>query len=162
MAEFQKQVNPGDLVRDKLSGFEGVVTHTASWEFNCDRASVKPVALKDGSIPCSESFDIPQLEVIKAGYIDLGVVPEEPRFSYGDFVCDKLSPFRGVVFGYGRYLNGCLRIAVQSSELHEGKPVDELWFPQGQLELIKKEETSKPTVRTGGPMPEPKGPSMPS
>lgn len=58
----------GDRVRDRLTGFEGIVIAVTEWLYNCRRITVQPTDLdKDGAVAKTESFDEDQLEVIQAG-----------------------------------------------------------------------------------------------
>lgn len=59
----------GSLVKDRLTGFEGIVVCRAQWLNNCNIYSVKPRALKDGVPQDSHSFDEPQLELIEEGVV---------------------------------------------------------------------------------------------
>lgn len=64
-------INLGDLVKDKITGFEGVVECISEWLNACRRITVRPTILKDGLPIDSHTFDEPQLDIVKAGYIDL-------------------------------------------------------------------------------------------
>lgn len=55
----------GSLVKDKLTGFEGIVVCRAQWLNGCNVYSVKPRQLKDGAPQDSHSFDEPQLELVE-------------------------------------------------------------------------------------------------
>ena len=54
----------GDLVKDSITGFEGVVICVAEWLHGCRRMTVQPKALKDGRPIESASFDEPQLVLL--------------------------------------------------------------------------------------------------
>lgn len=57
----------GDRVRDRISGFEGIVIGVTDWLYQCRRPIVQPSTLTaDGKPTDSQSFDEPQLEVIEA------------------------------------------------------------------------------------------------
>lgn len=64
MAMFQ--FDCGDVVRDKITGFKGVVIGRSQWLSNYNTYSVKPQTLKDGATLKSEGFDEPQLELVEA------------------------------------------------------------------------------------------------
>lgn len=58
----------GDRVRDRITGFEGIVIGITDWLYQCRRPIVQPSKLdKDGELMKSESFDEDQLEVLEAG-----------------------------------------------------------------------------------------------
>lgn len=55
----------GDRVKDKLTGFEGILYHRTQWLHNCNTYGVKPTTLdKEGAPKETESFDEPQLELV--------------------------------------------------------------------------------------------------
>lgn len=61
-------VNLGDKVRDRITGFEGIVIGITEWLWQCRRPIVQPATLQsDGKPIDSQSFDEPQLEVIEPG-----------------------------------------------------------------------------------------------
>lgn len=67
--EKQKQVGNvklGDLVRDTVSGYQGIVVCCSIWLNGCWRIIVQSQEMKDGKIVESVCFDDLQLEVIEA------------------------------------------------------------------------------------------------
>ena len=59
-ADFKYKL--GQIVRDSISGFEGVVTCRTQWLTNCNTYGVKPQKLKDDGSPMGvEHFDEPTL-----------------------------------------------------------------------------------------------------
>lgn len=60
------QINLGDVARDKITGFKGMVVARTKWLQNCDRLMLQPQELdKDGKVADSQSFDEPFMEFIK-------------------------------------------------------------------------------------------------
>jgi len=58
----------GNVVRDKITGFTGVVVCRSEWLNGCVRVAVQPKELKDG-VPIKEcAFDEDQLEVISEDF----------------------------------------------------------------------------------------------
>jgi len=55
----------------------------------------------------------------------------------GDLVRDRITKFKGVVTCVLLYLHGCARVAVKSLEMKDGKPIDEQYFDDSQLEIIE-------------------------
>lgn len=55
----------GSRVRDKITGYEGIIICRAQWLNNCNTYSVKRTELKDGLPQDSVSFDEPQLELVE-------------------------------------------------------------------------------------------------
>ena len=71
-------VQLGDLARDKITGFTGVVECISEWLNSCRRITITPIELKDGQPMESRTFDGPQVEVVEAGYFD------KPRIKKGE------------------------------------------------------------------------------
>lgn len=64
----------GKIVRDRITGFEGVVVCRTEWLFLCVRVGVQSQALKDGEATEPAYFDEAQLEEIG----DTGLRPRYP------------------------------------------------------------------------------------
>lgn len=62
---LEGNVQLGDRVRDKLSGFQGIVIGITYWLHNCIRIGVSPEEMKDGKPVESQWFDEPQLGIIE-------------------------------------------------------------------------------------------------
>lgn len=61
-----------DLVRDKITGFEGKVIGIVQWTTGCGRASVQPLMTdklkaEGGKIPTAYDVDVLNLEVVTQG-----------------------------------------------------------------------------------------------
>lgn len=56
----------GDLVKDTISGFKGIVVAKTYWLANCVRITVAANYLQDGKPIDTQCFDEPQIEVLKA------------------------------------------------------------------------------------------------
>jgi heat shock protein HspQ len=146
------EIKLGDQVKDRITGFEGVVTAMARYMNNTPRAAVKSRELREGRPQSAEWFDLCNLELVTAG-----VIPVEPAgdmpFKFGDEVKNTLSPFKGRVMGYVVHSTGCIRVGVWPNALNadSGTPVDEQYFPPQELELVKASKAGE-GKRTGGPM----------
>lgn len=62
---MSEEIQLGDIARDKITGFEGVVIANTQWLNGCDRLTLKPRKLKKGVSLQSEAFDRPQLELVE-------------------------------------------------------------------------------------------------
>ena len=62
----------GDRVKDKVSGFTGIVTGRTEYLNGCTRVVVEPEGLHEGKPIDSHYFDEMQVEVIKENVIDVG------------------------------------------------------------------------------------------
>jgi len=58
-------INLGDTVKDKISGYKGIVIAITAWLHGCKRVTVQSQKLKDGKPLDNFTFDEPQLEVLK-------------------------------------------------------------------------------------------------
>lgn len=58
----------GDVARDKVTGFEGVVIGESRWLENCDRLFIQPQKLQSNGEPQKScTFDRPSCELIEKG-----------------------------------------------------------------------------------------------
>lgn len=72
MAKNEK-VELGDVVKDRVTGFKGVVVGITRWLYGCDRAIVQPEGInKEGKTYENQSFDAPQLEVVTKKKVTAG------------------------------------------------------------------------------------------
>ena len=62
----------GDKVKDTVSGFTGVAVAEHLYLHGCTRITVQPSTDKDGKLPDTQTFDRPQLEVIKKAAVKEG------------------------------------------------------------------------------------------
>lgn len=147
----------GDLIKDKISGYEGICIAHVIYMHNSDRYGLRSRELYEGKPVESVFFDEVQLEVVEENFME--VVPcEEPLFNFGDEVKDTFTEFKGIVTAIAFWDTGCVRIGVQAKALHDGIPVDETFAPQGQLKLVKAAKVAKvkkTEEKTGGPMKNP-------
>lgn len=65
-------INLGDKVKDKVTGFKGIAIARTEWLNGCSRITVQPDRLDGGKVPDSQTFDEPQLTVLKAGQVKTG------------------------------------------------------------------------------------------
>ena len=59
------KVKLGDEVKDKVSGFTGVIVSQHDYLNGCTRFTIQPPIDKDSKLPKCETFDEPQLELVK-------------------------------------------------------------------------------------------------
>jgi hypothetical protein len=68
-----KDASLGDKVRDRITGFTGIVVARTQWLNGCIRLQIQPEALdKDGKIPDVAHLDVQQCELVKAEPAKLG------------------------------------------------------------------------------------------
>ena len=62
----------GVLAKDKITGFEGIITAKIEYLTGCDQYCLSPKIDKDGKIPEGAYFDGARLE-----FVSSGIMPEE-------------------------------------------------------------------------------------
>lgn len=68
---MSEPINLGDRVRDKITGYEGVVIGITDWIFGCRRPIVQGEKLdNEGKVIETQSFDEPQLEVVARAVLE--------------------------------------------------------------------------------------------
>ena len=65
-----KSIKLGDVARDTITGFTGVVIADTRWLHGCRRLTLQPRELKDGKPIESVTFDEPQLAMIEEACVD--------------------------------------------------------------------------------------------
>lgn len=55
----------GDIAKDTITGFQGVVIGITKWLHGCRRITIQPQSLKDGKPLEAHGFDEPQVKIIK-------------------------------------------------------------------------------------------------
>ena len=76
--KLPKKAKMGLEVKDRISGFTGIVVSDAGYLNACNRMLVQPKAQEDGTkLPESMAFDLPDLEVIGWGVLPLPKTEEE-------------------------------------------------------------------------------------
>ena len=69
----------GDRIRDKITGFEGIVAAKSEYFNGCKRYGVQGLKLKeDGTVTELEWFDAQQVELLKARAVSLDVPKKAP------------------------------------------------------------------------------------
>lgn len=150
------QIQLGQIARDKITGFEGVVTCIATYEHSCRRIALTSRTLdKDGKIQDID-FDEPQIDVVDTNPIMTPPTFDAPRFLYGQPVIDPITKFEGKVTARANFLNGCVRICVQADyNKKEAKRDTGVWYPETQVEpngkLLKPKTEDTVAPRRGGP-----------
>lgn len=68
----------GQKAKDKITGFEGIITGRASYLYGCDQYVLAPPADKDGKIADSHWFDEGRIEITGPGVAAADVQVEKP------------------------------------------------------------------------------------
>lgn len=150
-------VQNGDLVKDSVTGFQGIVTDITTWLHGCDRAAVQPQELnKDGKPQAATTFDVLQLEIIQKQAVTYVKRDDMVDIKLGDKVRDTITGLTGVMISETRSLFEVARgVQVQPQELKDGAVRDSEWFLETRLEKVVdkavQSDVREPKKRTGGP-----------
>jgi hypothetical protein len=60
----------GDVAKDSVSGFQGIVVAETNWLHGCRRIVIQPQSLHDGKPIPGESFDEPQCKLVRKAAVD--------------------------------------------------------------------------------------------
>jgi hypothetical protein len=156
-------VKLGVIAKDLVTGFTGLVTAYAVHLSNCDRAILTPRELKDDGTPKEGFwFDVTHLEFVEGTDVPI-TSPVCNTIRNGDNVKHVNTGFKGLVVGVNTWINGCVRIGVQSPELIKGSMLEDTWLPCQELEVIEVQKVAEPAKekKVGGPMKAPKAMSNP-
>ncbi len=150
-------VKMGMTVKDRITGFQGVVNHEVEYAYQGLMFGVAPTGLdKDGEVRDAKIFDGTQLEIIDEKPLFAFPEPQPCLFKFGDEVRDTITGYEGKVAGIARYINGCTRVLIRppyDKTKENARMKDGEFIPEGAVELVKKVKAEKeiaPT-RRGGP-----------
>jgi hypothetical protein len=73
------------------------------------------------------------------------------KIALGSVVRDPITNFSGTVIARTEWLWGCVRLGVQASEVKDGKPVEESWFDEERLVVVRGPVGDGPLTQSGGP-----------
>lgn len=69
----------GDLVKDNITGLEGIAIATTEWLHGCVRITIQPREVKEGKTADPITVDEPQVVVLQRS-----VVPNNPHWRFGE------------------------------------------------------------------------------
>lgn len=151
----------GSIVRDKVTGLEGVADNRATYMYGCDRYWVQPRIKEDGTIPQGRMVDYPQLEFISSPVMDAFAEPEQ-IIELGQQVSDNVTGIKGVATGRAVYLNGCSRILIQPKSKDGVVEPASVWVDEKQVKgkttigggpVVKTAPDTRGSRSMGGPAP---------
>lgn len=156
------EIKLGDLAKDDLTGFEGLVIGRSLYLSNCDRLTLQPRSLdKDGKPQGTNSFDITHCTLVKSSVVPVPEIPWEKReeISLGDTARDTITGFQGVVTARTSWLDANDHLSLLPTTLDkDGQPQKQHGFDATRCELVSKLQPPAPKEHRGGPMDEPRRP----
>lgn len=69
----------GCKVKDKVTGFKGIVISEHNYVHGCTRCTVQPEVDKDGKVPDTNTFDFPSLKVLKVAAVEVDNIEPHKR-----------------------------------------------------------------------------------
>ena len=78
MPKARMNIELGDEVEDKVTGFKGIAIARHTYLEGCDRISIQPKIKKDGTLVEPSSFDEPTVKIIRRSIVKPAHI-EEPR-----------------------------------------------------------------------------------
>jgi hypothetical protein len=148
------QIEFGDEVRCKVTGFRGIATARIRLLHGEDQVAIQPPCNDKGEIPDPSGIDESLLEVVAKGKVT--IVPkngfQETDIDVGDEVVDPLTEFSGYVTNLTTFANGCKLARVRARKTEKDFIPSET-FNVGRLKKVQRAEAPKKEkeVRTGGP-----------
>lgn len=84
MSNKANKVECGDLVRDNVTGFEGIATGVHLWITGCTSVTVQPREMQEGKVLDGKAFDSPRLTILqKAACVIESTAPDSPARTGG-------------------------------------------------------------------------------
>lgn len=145
----------GSICKDTVTGFQGAVMAHTTYLHNCDRYTLQPREMHEGSPVGAKDFEGPRIEFVSKGTWDAANPPRQRAFDLGD-IRAVAKPSNPVTRSRTDWDAGCDRWSVQAQKLKDGKPLRLQVFDGDHLELVKKNVERLAPIRTGGPMPQPR------
>lgn len=145
----------GDPVREKVTGFEGVIT-TVSHEIDGSvLMGVQPRELDGGKPAEAWEFDIERLDPVSGAEAILNTSSEPiSNVKLGGIYRDRVTGMEGTAVRVVEFLGGCNRITIRPKVDKDGKLVDGILIPLEQAELVDAgpaKEAEKKKTASGGP-----------
>lgn len=158
MFNNKRAAQPGDLAKDIVTGFAGIITSRTTWLHGCDRITITPNKLgSDGSPIKEETFDEQRIEVIKRGKVKAKQPDPEALLPLGAEAKDTITGFTGIIGALIVTIGGTVYIQIEPEKLKkEGQPFEAEAFNAERIEVIKpkpvpRAKKTKTSDENGGP-----------
>lgn len=148
-------VNLGDLAKEKVTGFTGIVT-AISYEIDGTIfIGLQPRELENGKPAEALEFDIERIEVVERGVAKTNDSAEaQQSVRIGAIYRDRVTGFEGTAIRRVDFLGGCVRVTLSGKVDKDNKTPDPMMVAVERLELVDEkpaEVAEKTKTRTGGP-----------
>lgn len=143
----KQEIKIGDLVTDKITGFEGIVTSITTFLAGCSRVGVKSRKLVDGRPLPTELLDINDLKKVGRGVRSR---KHKEKIKLGDKVEETVSGFQGIAYCITEDLNGSAMVGVIPRTTDKNKRPEVEGIPEELLRKVKDQELDQPKDTSPG------------
>lgn len=143
------EIQLGDKVRDKITGFEGIVVSHTVFVAGCERVGVQSQELHEGKPVSVQMFDVPNLTILEKNAFK---VPEinDGTVQLGDRVRDTVTNFKGIATSITSEITGESRVGITPEAKSDGKPAEGYLFSGTHVEKVEEKHEAPSGKRTGG------------
>ncbi|AWY09224.1 hypothetical protein vBRpoSV10_102 [Ruegeria phage vB_RpoS-V10] len=145
----------GQMVREKVTGFEGVITSISHEIDGSVLMGVQPRALDAGKPADPYEFDIERLDPMpEEAILNIAGADQKSNVKLGAIYRDRITGMEGTAVRLIEFLGGCNRITIRPKIDKDGKLIDGIMIPLEQAELLDAGpavEAEKKKTSTGGP-----------
>lgn len=145
---------PGDLAKDVVTGFEGIITARTTWLHGCDRIAIQPTKLgSDGTPVKDQVFDEDRVKIIKKAKVKFTPPTDDELVAMpiGAEAKDTVTGFKGIIAALTVTLGGQLHVVIEPEKLNkDGGCFDNEAFVSSRIEVIKPKPVPKTTAQTTG------------
>jgi hypothetical protein len=143
--------NLGDILRDKITGFEGMTVARHTFMSGTIQYQLAPQTLDDKGQPTGNAlFDWQTLDRVSEG-ATIEPLALMPSFDFGDQVEDSVTDFKGTITSKSEYINGCVKYGVQPRGLDRNDDIVKPRLVDAQALLLKAKGVPPKTAAAGGP-----------
>lgn len=151
----RSDVGLGDLAREKVTGFSGVVT---SMSYEMDGSifvGLQPSTVENGKPADAFDFDIERIEVIESKHVIVNTsIETQKTVKIGAKYRDRVSGFEGICVGRVDFLGGCTRLSLRGRVDKDNKLPEPMLLAVERAELVDDtpvKEAAERATKTGGP-----------
>lgn len=129
-------VRLGDKVKDKISGFEGIVMGIHHWRDGTVDVNIYPEGLQNGEPIKPQVVEMAQVEITAQQALPAPEMPK-PRFDLGATVRHNRLGFEGYISAWSFYYHGCHRYQIQRPLNKDGKIPEGIGCIEQDLDLVE-------------------------
>lgn len=135
----------GSVVRDRVSGYQGILTARTEWFYGPTLYSVQSQEAVDGVPVEQRGFDEDTLVAVDE---EPDVAPDF-KYELGSKARDAVTGYVGIIVCRSQHIHQCRRYNLQTGGLSKGLPFKTVGVDEAAIELIEAPVKSAPEVRTG-------------